>query len=173
MNTCDVDPKTCNFVLSWEFDGQFVNFELTGLSKAWVAVVLSNDRYLGNDNIIVCSRYPETERLSIDHYFLKKDDTLLYKIEPEDNLKNKEINYNSKEAYITCKFSRPKTVDNEFVSDLSKPHFIYVERGAPGEMIVEKLNRLFLPSESQVEFANNFYVATSPRSWLVKVHGNT
>ncbi|RNA19586.1 ferric-chelate reductase 1 [Brachionus plicatilis] len=170
LQTCDVDPKTCNFVLSWEYDGQLVNFELTALSKAWVAVVLSDDRYLGNDNIIVCSRYPETERLSIDHYYKKKDDSVLYKIEPEDYLKNKEISYNAKEAYITCRFSRPKTVDNEFVSDLSKPHFIYVERGAPGEMIVEKLNRLYQPSESQVEFASNIYVTTSPRSWLVKVH---
>ena len=133
--------------------------------------MLSDDRYLGNDNLIVCSRYPETEKLSIDHYYKKKDNTHLFKIEPEDYLKNKYIYYNSNEAYITCKFSRPKTVENEFVNDLSMPHFIYVERGAPGEMIVEKLNRLFQPSESQVEFANNIYVATSPRSWLVKVHG--
>ena len=127
-----------------------INYELTGLSYAWVAVVLSDDRYLGNDNIIVCSRYADTEKLSIDHYIKKKDDSTLYKIEPEDYLKNKQISFNPTGAFISCKFSRPKTVDNEFVSDLSKPHYVYVERGAPGELIVDKLNRLFQPSESQV-----------------------
>ncbi|CAF0777916.1 unnamed protein product [Brachionus calyciflorus] len=170
LNTCDIDPKTCNFVLSWEYDGQLINYELTGLSHAWIAVVLSQDRYLGNDNIIVCSRYADNEKLSIDHYFKKKDDSTLYKIEPDDYLKNKEITFSQNGAYINCKFSRPKTVDNEFVSDLSQPHYVYVERGAPGEMIVDKLNRLFQPSESQVEFANSIYVPRSTRSWLVKVH---
>lgn len=109
--------------------------------------------------------------MSIDHYFKKKDDSTLYKIEPEDYLKNKQISFNPTGAFISCKFSRAKTVDNEFVSDLAKPHYVYVERGAPGELIVDKLNRLFQPSESQVEFGSNIYVATSSRSWLVKVHG--
>jgi len=46
LKTCDVDPKTCNFVLNWDFDGQLVNFELVGLSYAWVGVVFSEDQYL-------------------------------------------------------------------------------------------------------------------------------
>jgi hypothetical protein len=46
LKTCDVDPKTCNFVLNWNFDGQLVNFELVGLTYAWVGVVFSEDQYL-------------------------------------------------------------------------------------------------------------------------------
>ena len=32
-------------MLSWEFDGELVNFELTGLSYAWISVAFSQDQY--------------------------------------------------------------------------------------------------------------------------------
>lgn len=56
----------------------------------------------------------------------------LIKLEPEDYLKNKRSEFNQAVGYITCKFSRSKTVNNRYVTDLLKPHYIYVERGAPG-----------------------------------------
>ena len=46
LKTCDVDPKTCNFVLSWDFDGDYVNFELTGLTYSWISVLFTDDQYL-------------------------------------------------------------------------------------------------------------------------------
>jgi hypothetical protein len=49
LKTCDVDPKTCNFVLSWDFDGELINYELTAISNSWVSVVFSQDQYLVNN----------------------------------------------------------------------------------------------------------------------------
>ena len=56
LKTCDEDPKTCNFVLSWDFDGVTINYELIALSNTWVGVLLSEDKALGNDNLIVCMK---------------------------------------------------------------------------------------------------------------------
>lgn len=59
------------------------------------------------------------------------------------------------------------------ITDLSKPHYIYIERGSIGELINTKLGERFQPSESSIEFADKIYVSntsTSARSWLIKVH---
>ena len=169
LKTCDTDPKTCNFVLSWDFDGEMVNYELTGLSYAWIGVLFTEDQYLGEDNMVVCSRNEE-EKLSIDHYYRRKDDPRLMRIEPEDYLKKKYISFNPA-GYIYCRFSRYKYTESSYVTDLSKPHYIYVERGAPGEQLADKLGQRFQPSESRIEFASTVYAPVSTRSWLVKIHG--
>jgi hypothetical protein len=46
-------------------------------------------------------------------------------------LQKTEITFNEG-GYIKCRFSRPKTTESKFIADLSKPHYVYVERGAPG-----------------------------------------
>jgi hypothetical protein len=46
LKNCDVDPKSCNFVLSWDFDGELINFELTGLTRTWISLIFSVDQYL-------------------------------------------------------------------------------------------------------------------------------
>lgn len=168
LKTCDTDPKTCNFVLSWDYDGEFVNYELTGLSYAWIGVVFTEDQTLGDDNLVVCSR-DTNEKLSIDHYYRKKDDSKLIKLEPEDYLRKKFISFNQA-GYIYCRFSRAKTTENSYVTDLAKPHYVYIERGAPGEAITDKLNQRFQPSDTRIDFANNVYAPVSARSWLVKIH---
>jgi hypothetical protein len=119
--------------------------------------------------VVVCSRNPENNQLSIDHYFKRRDDPQMIKLEP-DYLTNKYITFNQLDGYIYCKFSRPRTTTNRYISDLSHPLYIHIERGAPGEMIPDKLNRMFQPSESRVEFTNTVYAPSSSRSWLVKVH---
>lgn len=81
--------------------------------------------------MVVCSKFGE-DKLSIDHYFKRKDSSQLIKLEPEDYLKKKFITFNPSDGYIYCKFSRPKFVDDKYVTDLNKPHHIYVERGVPG-----------------------------------------
>lgn len=45
LKTCDIDPRTCNYVLSWDYDSENVNFELSALTHAWISVVLSDDQY--------------------------------------------------------------------------------------------------------------------------------
>jgi len=172
LNTCDVNPDTCNFVLSWEFDGELVNFELTGLSYAWISVAFSQDQYWGDDNLVICSRNADTNRLSIEHYYKRSEDAAqLIRLEPDDHLVNKYITFNQADGFIYCRFSRRRTVENNrYVTDLAQPHFIYIERGAPGEVVGEKINRAFQPSDARIEFANTIHAPLSHRSWLVKVH---
>ena len=56
----------------------------------------------------------------------------MIQLEPEDYLNKKSIIYNQKEGYINCKFSRARTVaNNRWVTDLSKPHYIHIQRGTP------------------------------------------
>jgi hypothetical protein len=119
--------------------------------------------------MVICSRDSNTEKVSIDHFYKRKDDSQLVRLDSEDYLKNKFVAFNP-EGFIHCKFSRPKTSDTRYIADLTKSHYVYVERGAPGEVIVEKLNQRFQPSESKIEFANGVYAPVSTRSWLVKVH---
>jgi hypothetical protein len=57
LKTCDVDPKTCNFVLSWDFDGELINYELTAISNSWVSVVFSQDQYLVNNKYLRKKNY--------------------------------------------------------------------------------------------------------------------
>lgn len=170
LKTCDQDPKTCNFVLSWDFDGVTINYELIALSNIWAGVLFSEDKKLGSDNLIVCLKDTNSETVSVVHYFKNSSDSDLIKlVAPDDNLVKKQGSY-SPEGYIYCKFSRPKFSHNSMITDLNKPHYIYVERGSAGELINEKLNKNFQSSEAQIMFANNIHVATSTRSWLVKVH---
>lgn len=171
LKTCDEDPKTCNFVLSWEFDGVTVNYELIALSNTWTGVLLTQDKKLGDDNLIVCMKDANSDKVSVVHYYKNNSDSDLVKlVEPDDNIVKKQGLY-SPEGYIYCKFSRPKFSHNSMVTDLNKPHYIYVERGSPGELINEKLTKNFQSSEAQIDFATNIYVpSTSTRSWLVKVH---
>lgn len=60
------------------------------------------------------------------------------------------------------------------ITDLTKPHYVYIERGSLGELISTKLGERFQPSEHSIEFADKIYVpgsgSTSPRSWLIKFH---
>ena len=138
LKTCDVDPKTCNFVLSWDFDGENVNYELTGLSNAWLSVVFSQDQYLGNDNVVVCLKQHGTENVFVQQYFKNTNDGELVKlVGPSDNLLNKEGFYNAA-GYIYCRFSRPKASSNPLITDLSQPHYVYIERGTPGELNGDK-----------------------------------
>ena len=61
-------------------------------------------------------------------------------------------------------------------------HFLFIEINKClkfltkiGEFITSKLGERFQPSEHSIEFGNSIYVpnaTSSPRSWLVKVHGN-
>ncbi len=121
--------------------------------------------------MIICSRNTDTNRLSIDHMFKRKDDPNFLKLEPEDYLLKKDIVYNQLEGYLHCKFSRPKSVLNSrYVNDLTQPHFIHVARGTPGELMFDKLQS-FQPSDSRIEFTQQIYVPKSSRSWLVKIHG--
>lgn len=123
--------------------------------------------------MVICSRDPDTNRLSIDHFYKRVEDGQLIKLEPHDSLVNKYITFNQADGFIYCRFSRQRTVENNrYVTDLAQPHFIYIERGAPGEIVGEKLNRAFQPSDARIEFANTIHAPVSHRSWLVKVHGN-
>lgn len=121
---------------------------------------------------MICARDPDNNQLSINHFYKPVEDSQLIKLEPHDHLTSKFITYNQADGFIYCRFSRPRTVENNrYVTDLSQPHFIYIERGAPGEVVGEKLNRGFQPSDSRIEFANRIHAPVSHRSWLVKVHG--
>lgn len=171
LKTCDRDPKTCNFVLSWDYDGVTINYELIALSNTWTGVLFTEDKKLGNDNIVVCMKDANSDTVSIVHYYKNTSDSDLVKlIDPDNNLVKKQGLY-SPEGYIYCKFSRPKFSHNSMITDLNKPHFIYVERGSPGELINEKITSNFQSSESQINFATNIHVpSTSNRTWLVKIH---
>lgn len=169
LKSCDSDPKTCNFVLNWDYDGNLINYELTGLSYFWIGVAFSEDIYWGDDNAVICSRNPDTGRLAIDQYFKPKPDSSpMIQLSP-NQLLNTHITYDEI-GLISCKFSRTKASENRYVTDMNKPHYIYVERGAPGETVGEKLGSKFQPSDNKVEFAKSVYVPTSSRSWLVKLH---
>jgi hypothetical protein len=170
LKTCDVDPKTCNFVLSWDYDGELVNYELTGLSSNWIQLVFSQDQELGNDNVITCVKQPGTENVLVSQLYKHSKDSDLERLsEGTDNLVKKQGFYNPA-GYIFCKFSRPKVSTNPLVTDLSIPHYVYIERGQPGEIPGESLGKRFQASENKIDFASNVYVPTSSRSWLVKVH---
>jgi len=170
LKTCDEDPKTCNFALSWDYDGATINYELLALSNTWTGVLFSEDKKLGNDNLIVCLKDASSDSVSVLHYFKNSSDSDLVKLsEPDDNIVRRQGLY-SPDGYIYCKFSRPKSSHNSLITDLNKPHFIYVERGSPGELINEKINKNFQSSEAKINFASSIYVPTSSRSWLVKVH---
>lgn len=127
--TCDVDPKKCNFVLSWDYDGEYINYELTAYSNAWVGVVFSQDQHLGDDNIVVCLK--EFGKVSVVQYYKNSSGhDLLRLTASEDNLV-KTDGYTS-DGLMNCKFSRPKESINKLITDLSKPHYIYIERGSIG-----------------------------------------
>jgi hypothetical protein len=132
LRTCDKDPKTCNFVLSWDFDGVTVNYELLALSNTWAGVLLTQDKQLGNDNLIVCMKDSKSDTVSVVQYYKNSSDSDLVKlVEPDDNIVKKQGMY-SPEGYIYCKFSRPQFSHNSMITDLTKPHYIYVERGSKG-----------------------------------------
>lgn len=171
LKTCDEDPKTCNFVLSWDYDGVTVNYELIALSNTWAGVLFTEDKKLGNDNLVVCMKDGASDDVRIVHYYKNTSDSDLVKLhEPEDNLVKRQGMY-SPEGYIICKFSRPKFSNSPMVTDLNKPHYIYVERGQTGELINEKMTNNFQSSENQIEFAANIHVvSTSSRTWLIKLH---
>lgn len=171
LRTCDKDPKTCNFVLSWDFDGATINYELIALSNTWAGVLLTQDKSLGNDNLIVCMKDANSDTVSVAHYYKNSSDSNLIKlVAPDDNIVKRQGMY-SPEGYIYCKFSRPKFSHNSMITDLTKPHYIYVERGSKGELINEKLNTKFQASEAKINFATSIHVpSTSNRSWLVKIH---
>ena len=42
--TCDTEHNKCEYVLSWEFDGELINYQLTAISKNWAGVVFSKDK---------------------------------------------------------------------------------------------------------------------------------
>jgi len=173
LKTCDVDPKTCNFVLSWDFDGELINYELTAISNSWVSVVFSQDQYLGDDNLVVCMKEQLSDKVSVIQYYKNASGIELIRLTAsENNLINTQASFDL-DRLITCKFSRPKESTKKLITDLTKPHFIYIERGSLGELIGAKLGERFQPSEYSIDFANSIYVpntAASPRSWLIKVH---
>jgi hypothetical protein len=49
----------------------------------------------------------------------------------ENNLINTQASFDL-DRLITCKFSRPKESTKKLITDLTKPHFIYIERGSLG-----------------------------------------
>jgi hypothetical protein len=126
-----LDPKTCNFVLSWDYDGLTINYELIALSNTWAGIVFSDDQKLGNDNIVVCMKEPDSDTISIVNYYKNTSDSELLKLDDNNILKKQGIY--SPEGFIYCKFSREKSSSNPLVTDLNKPHYIYVERGSPGK----------------------------------------
>ncbi len=65
-------------------------------------------------------------------YYKNSSGSELVRLSPtDDNLLKKEGSYDL-DGFITCKFSRPKQSNNKLVTDLSKPHYVYIERGSLG-----------------------------------------
>lgn len=128
----------------------------------------------GDDNLVVCMKEPVLDRVSVIQYYKNSSGSELVRLTAsDDNLVKIQGSYDL-DGLITCKFSRPKVSINKLITDLTKPHYIYIERGSLGELISTKLGERFQPSEYSIEFANSIFVqntAVSPRSWLVKVHG--
>jgi hypothetical protein len=45
-NDCDIDNNKCIYVLKWDFDGHYINYELNAVVKGWITVLFSEDQKL-------------------------------------------------------------------------------------------------------------------------------
>lgn len=43
---CDVNNNNCIYVLKWDFDGVYINYELNAYVKGWISVLFSEDKNL-------------------------------------------------------------------------------------------------------------------------------
>ena len=158
-NDCDIKNEKCMYVLKWDFDGHYINYELTAVVKGWISVLFSEDKKLvrfhilsffnfldkyyyqkkGNDNIVTCKHdeqpYSNNVLISHHHVELKGSEVELKKlpiskISEGDGLSKTGGYY--KDGVINCKFSRTKTSSVELVNNLNKAHFIHVSTGVSG-----------------------------------------
>lgn len=166
---CDTNRDKCNFVLKWDFDGKLINYELTAITKSWASILFSEDKTIGNDNLIACLR--QGDKVSINHYYKQNTNSELVHLRSnEDGLLNKDGKY--EKGIINCTFSREIYTGNKLINNLNVPHYIHVGTGNQNEIITEQLVKTFQPSELQSPI--KFSVVTKPHvptSWLVKFHG--
>lgn len=43
-NDCDVKRDNCIFVLKWDFDGEYINYDLKAVTSDWINIVFSDDK---------------------------------------------------------------------------------------------------------------------------------
>jgi hypothetical protein len=80
----------------------------------------------------------DSDKVSVVHYYKNTSDSDLTKLIGLSDGLSKQYGVYNPNGLIYCRFSRAKTTNNPLIADLSRPHYIYVERGAPGNHIFVK-----------------------------------
>ena len=132
---CDIHREKCNYVLKWDFDGKLINYELTAITKSWASILFSEDKAIGNDNLVACLR--AGDKVVIQNYYKETSDSPLLPLRPnEDGLSKKSAKYEN--GIINCTFSREILTGKKYVNNLNLPHYIHIGTGNQSNLNAKK-----------------------------------
>jgi len=176
----DANEPACEMFVSWKDAGDWINFELSGLSEGWIAVGLSHDKKMGDDDVVECVHVEDENRVVVRKSYNGDGNKMNTVLDPPTlalvNLESYKGN-----GMIKCRFSRKKLGDSDgrdYVFDLSGSiYHVLMAKGRVmdnmGEKEMHNLEAAKHPFVSKVKVSledMNVDIDGTARYALVKIH---
>lgn len=165
---CDPETDPGCFFLSFAPEGQTVLFELSGPAEGYVSFALSQDKWMGNDDVYLCVK--DGERVDINGAYVSG------RTHPQLALTDvlTDRAWRLSDGVIQCRFRRnvqiPQQSDSPFGLDQS--YFLFLANGRSRNGFIYKHDRQPLISTNQKVIASPPEDLIGSRSpLLIKLHG--
>ncbi|XP_049322979.1 putative ferric-chelate reductase 1 [Astyanax mexicanus] len=172
--SCLLDPVHCNpatdthcFFLSYRTEGSSVQFELSGPAPGYVSFALSEDKWMGNDDVYLCVN--DGGRVSVEAAYATG------RTHPEiaDKAELSDVGWRVADGVIQCRFRRAISIPEDPQRfSLNHSYYLFIAHGAAEDGLIHKHKRQPLISAQRQAITGPPEIATGSRSPLMmKYHG--
>ncbi|KAI4885782.1 hypothetical protein NFI96_019472 [Prochilodus magdalenae] len=172
--SCLLDPAHCNpatdtncFFLSYHTEGQSVQFELSGPAQGYVSFALSEDEWMGNDDVYLCVN--DGGRVSVDAAYAEG------RTYPEyaDKSVLSDVGWRVADGVIQCRFRRAISIPEDPKRfSLNRSYYLFIAYGAAQQGAIHKHKRQPLISAQRKAITGPAEIVTGSHSPIImKCHG--
>uniref|UniRef100_A0A8B9H5I9 Ferric-chelate reductase 1a n=1 Tax=Astyanax mexicanus TaxID=7994 RepID=A0A8B9H5I9_ASTMX len=164
--SCLLDPVHCNpatdthcFFLSYRTEGSSVQFELSGPAPGYVSFALSEDKWMGNDDVYLCVN--DGGRVSVEAAYATG------RTHPEI-AELSDVGWRVADGVIQCRFRRAISIPEDPQRfSLNHSYYLFIAHGAAEDGLIHKHKRQPLISAQRQAITGPPEIATGSRSPLM------
>ncbi|XP_017576664.2 putative ferric-chelate reductase 1 isoform X2 [Pygocentrus nattereri] len=172
--SCLLDPAHCNpatdthcFFLSYHTEGQSVQFELSGPTQGYISFALSEDEWMGNDDVYLCVN--DGGRVTVNAAYSAG------RTYPEmaDKAVLSDVGWRVADGMIQCRFRRATIIPQDPQRfSLDHSYYLFIAHGSAQHGEIHKHKRQPLISAQRQAITGPAEIVTGSRSPLImKWHG--
>uniref|UniRef100_UPI00398F7A52 ferric-chelate reductase 1 n=1 Tax=Pristiophorus japonicus TaxID=55135 RepID=UPI00398F7A52 len=164
---CDPELDQLCFFLSFAVQGSSVLFELSGPSHGYISFALSDDKWMGNDDVYLCVVNDQSVQINPAHSTGRSHPILNSQVSIHD------MAWNLEGEVTQCSFRRNiRLPEYSERFDLDRQYYIFLAEGRAENGKIHKHHRQPLITHGKVNFDGSPHELRGSRSSLyIKAHG--